>query len=198
MENEKPKIEEVKNYSFDEFKLIYESAEKVTDRRIALNKFNYSICTAIFLAIAFLWNWSLKNDEYDFAGIFMAMILSIIAAIFTFYWIRQIKDYKSLNNAKFNVINGMSKKLFFPNESNDIKIDSYEPFTKEWEELKSLSAIQEEKRFKIIALKSSNLEYFIPNAFRAIFLAITLLSIIVIILNLGEFIESIKGILLIK
>lgn len=198
MENEKNKIEEVKNYSFDEFKLMYDSAEKVTDRRIALNKFNYSICTAIFLGIAFLWNWSLTHAEYDFAGIFMVMILSIIASIFTFYWIRQIKDYKSLNNAKFNVINGMSKNLYFPNESNEVKIDSYEPFIKEWEELKTLSAIQEEKRFKIVALKSSNLEYFIPNAFRLIFIAMTILSLIAVILNFGEFIESVKEILLIK
>lgn len=197
MENEKTKIEEVKYYSFDEFKLIYESAEKVTDRRISLNKFNYSICTAMFLAIGFLWNWSLTNAEYDFAGIFMVLILSIIASIFTFYWIRQIKDYKSLNNAKFNVINGMSKNLFFPTESN-IKIDSYEPFTKEWEELKSLSAVQEEKRFKIIALKSSNLEYFIPNAFRVIFLIMALLSLVAVLMNFGEFIESVKGILLVK
>ena len=197
MGNEKPKTEEIKNYSFEEFKLIYDSAEKVTDRRIALNKFNYSICTAIFLSIAFLWNWSLTNAEYDLAGVFMVMILSIIASIFTFYWIRQIKDYKSLNNAKFNVINGMSENLFFPNESGDIKIDSFEPFKKEWEELKVLSALQEKKKFRIIALKSSNLEYFIPKAFRVIFITMSLFSFLSVALNFGEFVESIRRILLI-
>jgi hypothetical protein len=33
--------------AFDEFKLFYESAEKVTDRRNAANRWNYSICIAI-------------------------------------------------------------------------------------------------------------------------------------------------------
>jgi hypothetical protein len=193
-----PESTDLKNYSFEEFKLMYDSAEKVTDRRIALNKFNYSICTAIFLAIAFLWNWSLTNTEYNYAGIFIVMILSIIASVFTFYWIRQIKDYKSLNNAKFKVINQMSTNLFFPNESSDIKIDSFEPFTREWEVLKQLSALQEEKRFKIIALKSSNLEYFIPKAFRIIFLTLSILSLLGVVLNFGDFIDSIKGILLLK
>lgn len=195
---EQPNDIDLKNYSFDEFKLMYDSAEKVTDRRIALNKFNYSICTAIFLAIAFLWNWSLTNAEYNYAGIFIVMIISIIASIFTFYWIRQIKDYKSLNNAKFNVINQMSTNLFFPSESSEIKIDSFEPFSKEWEELKQLSALQEQKRFKMIALKSSNLEYFIPKAFRIIFLTLSVLSLLAVILNFGDFTDSIKGILLLK
>jgi len=195
MKNEKLETKESKNYSFDEFKLMYDSAEKVTDRRIALNKFNYSICTAIFLAIAFLWNWSLTNDDYDVAGIIVAMIMSLIASVFTFYWIQQIKDYKSLNNAKFNVINGMSQKLYFPNESNKEKIESYEPFAKEWEELKSLSAVQKKKKFRIIALKSSNLEYFIPKAFRLIFLVTALFSLTTIILILGGFYASVKEIL---
>lgn len=198
MENEKNKIDESINYSFDEFNLIYGSAEKVTDRRIALNKFNHSICTAIFLSIAFLWNWALTNPKYDYAGIFTVMILSIIASIFTFYWIQQIKEYKSLNSAKFKVMNKMSKNLFFPNESSEIKIDSFEPFAKEWEELKYLSVLQDKKVFKIIALRSSNLEYFIPKAFGVIFVILSLLSLTAVILNFGGFIDSIKEILLIK
>lgn len=39
-------------YSFEEFKLIYESAEKVTDRRLQTNRWNYVICIAISSAIA--------------------------------------------------------------------------------------------------------------------------------------------------
>ena len=187
-----------KKYSFDEFKLIYESAEKVTDRRIALNKFNYSISTAIFLAITFLWKWSLTNPKYYFTGIFIVFILSLIALIFTFYWIRQLKDYKSLNTSKFNVINQMAKSLYFSSESYYDKVVSFEPFSKEWDEMKKLSALQEKKRFNIIALKSSNLEYFIPKAFRVIFIFLSVLSIFMIIINFYDFIQSLKEILLIK
>jgi hypothetical protein len=38
--------------SFDEFKLYYESTEKVTDRRLETNRWNYSICIATLVAIA--------------------------------------------------------------------------------------------------------------------------------------------------
>lgn len=188
----------LEGYSFDEFKLIHDSAERVTDRRISLNKFNYSICTALFLAIAFIWNWALTNAKYDYAGIFIALVLAIIATIFTFHWIRQIKDYKSLNTAKFQVMNEMSQRLAFSSDDLKMKIKSFEPFLKEWEALKELSAVQEEKKFKITALKSSNLEYFIPRAFRAIFVILAFLSLIAVFSNLSQFLEAIKGILLVK
>jgi hypothetical protein len=50
----------------------------------------------------------------------------------------------------------------------------------------------------MIAVKSSNLEYFIPKAFRIIFLTLSVLSLLAVILNFGDFINSIKGILLLK
>ena len=35
--------------SFEEFQLFYESTEKVTDRRLNANRWNYSICIAILI-----------------------------------------------------------------------------------------------------------------------------------------------------
>lgn len=186
------------NYSFEELKLVYESAEKVTDRRISLNKFNYSICTAVFLAIAFIWNWALTNPKYAYAGILIALVLSTIATIFTFYWIRQIKDYKLLNTAKFEVINEISKHVYFHVEGGNVKITPFEPFTKEWEILKKLSALQQNTKYNIKALKSSNLEYFIPSAFRIIFLILTFLSLTTVVLKAPDFFNALKGILLLQ
>ena len=77
----------------------------------------------------------------------------------------------------------------------DIEIASYEPFTKEWSQLETLKAVQEKNMFKIQALKSSNLEYFIPNAFRIIFIALSLFSLIAISWNYCKFIGSLKEIL---
>lgn len=50
-------------HSFDEFKLYYDSTEKVTDRRLDTNRWNYSICIAILVAIATITNWSLTNSK---------------------------------------------------------------------------------------------------------------------------------------
>ena len=49
------------HYSFEEFKLIYESAEKVTDRRLTNNKLNYTICVATVVALGIIWKWSFEN-----------------------------------------------------------------------------------------------------------------------------------------
>ena len=51
-------------YSFEEFQLYYESTEKVTDRRQNGNKLNYSICVAVLLAIAYIWNWSIDHPKH--------------------------------------------------------------------------------------------------------------------------------------
>lgn len=42
-------------------------------------------------------------------------------------------------------------------------------FDKEWKKLDELHGLQEVGRSKIVALKSSNIEYFIPKAFAAPF-----------------------------
>ena len=36
--------------AFEEFELFYKSTERVSDQRLALNRWNYAICTAILIA----------------------------------------------------------------------------------------------------------------------------------------------------
>lgn len=55
--------------SFDEFKLYYDSTEKVTDRRLETNRWNYSICIAMLVAIAIITNWSLTNPTLTWIGL---------------------------------------------------------------------------------------------------------------------------------
>jgi hypothetical protein len=55
---------ESRKFSFDEFKLYYESTEKVTDRRLSANTWNYSICIAIIVAIAGIVKWSAGNPFF--------------------------------------------------------------------------------------------------------------------------------------
>ncbi|TLU81626.1 MAG: hypothetical protein FDX21_11155 [Chlorobium sp.] len=157
--------------SFDEFKLFYESAEKVTDRRNDANTWNYSICTAIMGAIAAIISWSVSKPEFLITGLFTAIILSGMAALYSTLWIGQIRDLKELNNAKFKVINEMAGHVSFGDGKNE-NIVSYKPFEREWEALKSAQIAEEAKNINIIALKSTNIEYLIPKAFRVLFLII--------------------------
>jgi hypothetical protein len=157
--------------SFDEFKLYYDSTEKVTDRRLETNRWNYSICIAMLVAIATITNWSLSNPSLVWVGLTADTLLGIMAILFCALWIGQIRDFKNLNNAKFAVLNEMAPKVDFDIEHPGTVV-SFCPFDKEWKRLSELQALQDVGRSNIVALKSSNVEYFIPKAFGLLFVSI--------------------------
>jgi len=188
----------VEKYPFEEFKLMYESTEKVTDRRLTNNKLNYTIGVAILVSIGAIWKWAIDNEKYFFCGLLMIFLLSGLAILFCSLWIEQIKDFKKLNTAKFEVINEMTEKLYFKCTDEKIILNSYKPFVKEWEKLTKINALQETGRSNIIALKSSNTEFFIPIAFRIVFITIVLASILSIVINPRQTLVGIEYILHIK
>ncbi|GJM17488.1 MAG: hypothetical protein DHS20C13_28150 [Thermodesulfobacteriota bacterium] len=166
-------FESGKRVAFDEFKLFYKSAEKVTDRRNSANKWNYSVCIAILGAIAAIISWSLSKPEFFITGIVSVVLLAGMAALYCSLWIGQIRDLKELNNAKFTVLNNMARFVSFGDGNNE-NIVSYKPFEKEWDALTKAKIAEEVKGIDIVALKSSNIEYLIPKAFRVLFILIVL------------------------
>lgn len=174
-------------YSFEEYKLMYLSTEKVTDRRLTNNKSNYTINIAVLGAIGVIWNWTISNPDYFFSGIILVFFLAIFATLFCSLWIGQITDFKKLNQAKFEVINEMASNLKFDsNIDKDIDIKSYEPFDKEWTKLSKINALQSVSSNNIIALKSTNSEYFLPKALRIIFILVAFISLLTLILNFED------------
>ena len=156
-------------FAFEEFKLFYESTEKVTDRRLESNRWNYSICVAILVADAVIINWSLARPSFILLSITAVIVLSLMAALYCTLWIGQIRDYKALNNAKFDVLNSMAPHIAFGESKTDQRI-SFCPFEKEWASLQKANAVEEVYRSNIVALRASNMEYLIPRAFRILFL----------------------------
>lgn len=178
-----------KKLSYEEFQLFYESTEKVTDRRLNINRWNYSICTAIFVANASLLNWGISKPHFLIIPIVMVLTLSSIATLFCSLWISQIKDFKELNNAKFKVLNEMSFHILFSDNPDDPRV-SYAPFEKEWIALEDNKAVQEVSNSNLIALKSSNIEYLIPKTFRILFVIIVLFLSIFSIMNWKDIYNS--------
>lgn len=176
-------------YSFEEYKMYYESAEKVTDRRLSINKANYSIGTAILLGIGAAWAWSIANSSYTFMVLSVSAVLSLVAVIFTSLWIDQVKDYKSLNAAKFEVLNEMSHGLAFGDKENALNLVSYSPFEKEWTKLQASKAVRKGRFYHIVALSSSDLEFFVPRCFRIIFAVVFMLSILPLLWRWDLFFE---------
>src|ERR1700683_4801397 len=76
--------------SFEEFRLYYESAERVTERRLSLNRWNYSVSTAIILAIGVILSFSTSHETFRFVAAVGTLFLSGMAFLFCSYWIKQI------------------------------------------------------------------------------------------------------------
>jgi hypothetical protein len=181
-------------YSFEEFKLFYESTEKVTERRSSMNRWNYSICTAITIAIATIINWGLSKPSFILFSIGGTLILSIVAILFCNLWSAQIRDHKLLNNAKFEVLNKMAPHVCFSNSPGDSRI-SYCPFEKEWVILENQKAVKEIKTDSLIdkwinklppnvvVFKSSKNEYAMPAIFKLIFQIIFCFGLIFLYYN---------------
>lgn len=183
-------------YSFEEFQLYYESTEKVTDRRQNGNKLNYSICVAVLLAIAYIWNWSIDHPKYAYPSFTLIAILSLLAALFSRFWIGQIKDFKHLNAAKFYVLNDIiAPNIVFDYKDVKYNIVSSNPFQKEWDNLNMIGALQARPRYDIRALESSNIEYFVPQAFVVFFCLFFLTAILPIVLHLNLFLIGWKNLL---
>lgn len=179
--------------SFDEFKLYYESTEKVTDRRLSANTWNYSICIGMIVAIAGIVKWS-TGKNFFYVGLTAIVVLCTMAFLFCSLWLGQITDFKYLNNAKFKVLNEMAPKMEFDLDHPN-QIASFCPFEKEWKALEAVKAAVEIGQRKIVALKSSSIEYFIPKAFRILFVLVGLAALLAVAFNLSSFINSWKAIL---
>jgi hypothetical protein len=175
--------------SFDEFKLYYESAEKVTERRLSANRWNYSVSTAVLITIGITLSWSSSHASFIFVSALGALFLSAMAFFFCGYWIKQIDDFKALNTAKFAVLEKMAPKVIFDQSVTPIA-KSFEPFKKEWENMSAARALQPlpsrvDRALGALALKSTRQEYFLPQAFRALFVVIFAGTIVFMVMSRG-------------
>jgi hypothetical protein len=167
-------------YSFDEYKLYYESTEKVTDRRLATNTWNYGLCSAILLAVAGLASWGMQQPVFRLVMIGAILMLASMGWLLCSLWIDQIRDFKELNSAKFEVLNSMAPLIRF---GADGALISARPFENEWKILEAKKATREVGTLNIIALRSSNAEFLVPRSFRWLYSLIVVVGVIAILVN---------------
>ena len=163
--------------SFQEFQLYYQSAELVTDRRLAMNRWNYSVLAATLVAIALVLQWSIGKQSHIFVGICGIVVLCLTAILLCTYWVNQIADFKTLNAVKFKILNEMAPLIEFEGPTGPSVATSYKPFDREWADLQatqSLASVQASGASVLQVLSASRAEYFIPKAFRVLFVTILL------------------------
>jgi len=108
------------------------------------------------------------------------VILAGMGVLLCSLWIGQIRDFKDLNSAKFEVLNMMAPLIRF---GADQTLVSARPFEQEWSILDKKKATREVDTMEIVALRSSNAELLVPRAFRWLFALITAASIITTVVN---------------
>jgi hypothetical protein len=171
--------------SFEEYRLYHATTEQVTDRRLAMNRWNYSILVATLLAIGAVLTWATSRPTNALVGACGVVVLSAMAFLLCTYWIHQITDFKLLNQAKFKVLNEMAPLVIFEGPEGISPARSYRPFEREWEDLQELQAVSKVQtgRLHTLALRSSGAEYFIPRAFRVLFAGILVATLVFVAIS---------------
>ncbi len=151
---------------FEEFKLFYESTERVTDRRLELTKTNSSLSTLVIAGLGVAGGWGYREASVMPVVLGVAIIISRLGFLFCIWWEKQIETYKDLNGAKFAVLEQMAAHIAFSSTSG-LGVKSARPFVREWAELNKNKQLQVYK--KGFALESTDSELIVPRSFRAFF-----------------------------
>ncbi len=155
-----------------------DTAERITDRRLELNKSNAATSLLIIAGVGAISSWSFGKPDVQPYAVFVVGAISVLAAIFCRWWWRQIVSYKDLNGAKFEVLNEMAPLIVFPDETS---CKSFEPFAKEWDAMERKKALGQYKTR--LALGASLSELTVPITFMTAFCAIFLISVTISIIG---------------
>jgi quinol-cytochrome oxidoreductase complex cytochrome b subunit len=147
-----------KKHLFMQYKLCVEMADRTSSRRITANNFFLSVNTLLVAAIGALSRLGSNSISYS---LLWAIIASVAGILFCLCWATTIRRYRDLNNAKFNVINAIEKKL------------PASAFTSEWKYLCQGKNADEYRHLTAV-------EYWVPMIFAALYV---LLIIVVVILS---------------
>jgi hypothetical protein len=113
----------------EQYKLFVETEERLVSRRQEENRFFLSVNALVLTVLSFLLKQGI-SDRAAWIGIFL---LAAAGLTLCYAWFRIIDSYKTLNQAKFSVINRFEEYLparMFGAEWDDAEGRDYQPFTK--------------------------------------------------------------------
>ena len=86
----------------EQYKLLVESADRITEKRQNTNNFYLAVNSFIFALASYLvvTQWTR-----------MPVLISVMGLLVSLVWLKNIKSYKNLNAAKFKVIHELEERL---------------------------------------------------------------------------------------
>jgi hypothetical protein len=169
-------------YSFEEFRMMYDSTELISERKITFNRNNASLCLAIIAGQALAANWCYKKQELMVAGPLFVCAIAILAIVFCIYWDGQLWTFKELNAAKFKVLEEMAGRVVFP-DYKERSVRSMSPFDREYQIMNERSKLVQSRKGLMLP-RSSLAETIVPKGFIAFFGCSILLSVFWLLVNL--------------
>ncbi|MGD9978970.1 MAG: hypothetical protein AB7H66_12135 [Hyphomonadaceae bacterium] len=158
-----------RNYSFEEFRMMYESTERISERKIAFTRANSTLCIAIIAGQGLAASWGYGRPAIDGTVAAMILFISLLGIVFCLYWHGQLWTFKQLNDAKFKVLKEMADHVVFPDYSAR-KIRSMSPFEREYAIYKELGGLTSVRG--LLLPKANLAETIVPYSF-LIFFAVT-------------------------
>ena len=111
----------------EQYKIMVGSTEKVTEQRLKVHNLFFTVVSSI-LSVAFILT---KSYSFTVLSINVALLLTGLAFLASFFWEKLIDSYGKLNRGKFLVIDHIEKELrsnMFENEWHILKNEiKYEP-----------------------------------------------------------------------
>jgi len=152
--SEKEYGNDYKCHFFEQYKLYVESAEKISDRRQAVNNYFITINTALITLLGL----SFQIKAFERIGIFRSLIAFVGIIICVIFWFL-LRSYKQLNTGKFKVIHEIEHHL-------PLALYDYE-----WK-------ILEEGKNRKVYYPFSHIELLIPWVFGFIYLGLAVIFIV--------------------
>ena len=113
--------EKYQDHLLEQYKLFVEMADRVSQRREQSNRFYVTFVSAIAGLLMVLARFGTSVN-----GIWPVVFLisGLLGTALSFIWFLNIKSYRTLNSAKFEIINDLERQL------------PYQGYSKEWELLR--------------------------------------------------------------
>ena len=145
--------EKYPDHLLEQYKLYVEMADRVSQRRDQSNRFYATIYSALAAILVLAARFELADNASDGAWGLVFLVVGVVGALLAGIWFMNIRSYRSLNSAKFQIINKIEKHL------------PAQGYTDEWEILRPADG---SPRY----LQLTRVEQYVPLVFLALSLAL--------------------------
>ena len=146
------------NHLLDQYKLYVEMADRISQRRDQSNRFYASLLAGMIALMVVLARFDISDDVW----VVVFLVGGIFGTLLSVVWFVNIRSYRTLNTAKFKIINEMEGTL------------PAQGYAKEWDLLRS--ATDSPKYFQL-----TRVEQLVPVLMAMIYLGLVGYSIVVAI-----------------